>query len=127
MRAAAMTDPRRTRRGPRVTATAFAAVALFLSLLVLLAWQVRSGRDPALGAAQRPALVAQAPPRRVLVRKIVRRVIDEKVVETDDGPVVVARLPSTGVVVSSAPAIVSSAAPPAPAAAPAAPVVTRSS
>jgi hypothetical protein len=115
---------------PRASATVLATMALFLALLVLLAWQVRAGRDPALGAArQRPALAAQARPRRVLVKKIVRRVIDEKVVETDDGPVVVAQAvpASSGAAVSSAPAVVYSAPAPAPAPAPAAPVVTKSS
>jgi hypothetical protein len=125
-----MTEPRHQRRMPRPSVTALAAMALFLAVLVLLAWQVRAGRDPALGAArQRPALVAKARPGRVLVKKIVRRVIDEKVVETDDGPVVVAQTAPapSGTAVSSAPAVVYSAPAPAPAPAPAAPVVTKTS
>ena len=98
--------------------------ALFLTLLILLAWQVRSGHDPALGAArQQPALVAQAP-KRVLVRRVVRRVIIEKVVEPDDGGTAVALVPA-GTSVQSAPQVVYAA--PAPAPAPSAPIVTKTS
>jgi hypothetical protein len=110
---------------PRPIATIAAAVAIFVTVLVLLAWQVRSGRDPALGAAK-TARVAPAP-RRVLVKKVVRRVIVTKVVQTDDGPVLVASTApapaSSGTTVQSAPAVVYSA----PAPAPAAPVVTKTS
>ena len=117
-----MTERRSIRRGPRPLVTLAAGVAVFLSVLALLAWQVRSGRDPALGAArQQPALVAQAP-QRVLVRKVVRRVIQEKVVESDDGP--------EAVVVRSVPTVVNAAPTPAPTAAPApapAPIVTKTS
>ena len=113
---------------PRPVATLAAGVAVFVAVLVLLAWQVRSGRDPALGAAK-TARVAPAP-RRVLVKKVVRRVIVTKVVQTDDGPVLVASTApapaaSSGTTVQSAPAVVYSA--PAPAPAPAAPVVTKTS
>jgi hypothetical protein len=113
---------------PRPIATITAAVAVFVAVLALLAWQVRSGRDPALGAAKQTARVAPAP-RRVLVKKVVRRVIVTKVVQTDDGPVLVASTApapaSSGTTVQSAPAVVYSA--PAPAPAPAAPVVTKTS
>jgi hypothetical protein len=122
-----MTERSVRRRAPRPTATLAAGLALFAAVLVLLAWQVRSGRDPALGAGRQPVRVAQAPPRRVLVRKIVRRVIDEKVIEREDAPAAAAA-PATPasptVAVSSAPAVVYAS--PAPAPAPA-PVVTRSS
>jgi hypothetical protein len=114
---------------PRPIATITAAVAVFVAVLVLLAWQVRSGRDPALGAAKQTARVAPTP-RRVLVKKVVRRVIVTKVVQTDDGPVLVASTApapaaaSSGTTVQSAPAVAYSA--PAPAPAPA-PVVTKTS
>ena len=103
-------------------------IALFLSVLVLLAWQVRSGRDPALGAArQQPALVAQAP-QRVLVRRVVRRVIDEKVIERDDaGEAVTVAAPASSPAVSAAPPVVYAAPAPAPAPAPSAPIVTKTS
>lgn len=111
---------------PRPIATIVAAVATFAAVLALLAWQVRSGRDPALGAGK--AVQVAAAPRRVLVRKIVRRIIVTQVVQTDDGPqLVTASVPvrSSGSVVQSAPSVSYSA--PAPAAAPAAPVVTKTS
>ena len=126
-----MTERRPTPRAPRPMAMVAGTVALFLTLLILLVWQVRSGRDPALGAArQQQTLVAQAP-QRVLVRKLVRRVIDEKVVEPDDegsGTAVVAAAPAS-TASSSAPTVVyaAPAAAPAPAPAPAAPVVTKTS
>jgi hypothetical protein len=109
---------------PRPITMAASALALFQSVLLLLTWQVRSGRDPALGVGhQQPALVAQAP-QRVLVRKVVRRVIDEKVVERDDAPETVAVAPgSTTTVRSATPAVVYAA----PAPAPAAPIVTKTS
>ena len=112
---------------PRPAATLAAGVAVFVAVLVLLAWQVRSGRDPALGAAKQAARVAPAP-RRVLVKKIVRRVIVTKVIHTDDGPVLVASTApaptSSGSVSYSPPAVSYSAPAPAPAAAP---VVTKTS
>jgi hypothetical protein len=121
MRAAAMTRP-------RPAATLIASIAVFVAVLVLLAWQVRAGRDPALGTVRQTARVAPAP-RRVLVKKVVRRVIVTKVIHTDDGPVLVASTApaptSSGSVSYSAPAVSYSA--PAPAPAPAAPVVTKSS
>jgi len=111
---------------PRPIATMIAATAVFVAVLVLLAWQVRAGRDPALGTVRQTARVAPAP-RRVLVKKIVRRVIVTKVVQTDDGPVLVASTApapsSSGSVSYSAPAVSYSA----PAPAPAAPVVTKTS
>src|SRR4051794_9246553 len=127
-RAAAMTDARKPRRGPHPGWTLGGAAALFATILTLLVWQVRTGHDPALGAPRAAAVVAQAPPQRVLVKRIVRRVIDEKVVEqeADDGGPVVAASPvaASGPIVSS----YTAAPPPAPAPAPApAPIVTRSS
>lgn len=118
-----MTDVRRPRHGPHPGWTLGGALALFAAVLTLLVWQVRTGHDPALGAP-RPALVAQAPPQRVLVKRIVRRVIDEKVVEhdDDDGGIVLA---PAAPAVSSTP-VVSGYSAPAPAPAPA-PIVTRSS
>ena len=111
---------------PRPIATMIAATAVFVAVLVLLAVLVRAGRDPALGTVRQTARVAPAP-RRVLVKKIVRRVIVTKVVQTDDGPVLVASTApapsSSGSVSYSAPAVSYSA----PAPAPAAPVVTKTS
>jgi hypothetical protein len=73
-----MTEARRTpRRGPGTFTVATASLAAFLILLTFLAWQLRAGRDSALGAA-RPA--QQAPGKRILVRRIIRRVVVERVV-----------------------------------------------
>lgn len=38
------------RRGPSLTAVVTAAVCTFLIVLIFLAWQLRAGMDPALGA-----------------------------------------------------------------------------
>jgi hypothetical protein len=97
---------------PRPAATLIASIAVFVAVLVLLAWQVRAGRDPALGTVRQTARVAPAP-RRVLVKKVVL------VASTAPAPT------SSGSVSYSAPAVSYSA--PAPAPAPAAPVVTKSS
>ena len=135
---AATTD--RPRGGPPRAATTFvAATALFLALLVLLVWQMRAGHDPAL-SAQRPAAVAAATPRRVLIRQVHRRVIEEKVLlipAEDDAPAHAVRVYRTVPVsggsyspppASSAPAPAPApvAAAPAPAPAPA-PAVTHTS
>ena len=51
-----------------------AALAVFFAALALLAFQVRAGRDPALGPAQ-PVAQVQAKPRRVLIRRVIERVV----------------------------------------------------
>lgn len=136
-----MTEPRASRPPlavPPVRRTVTAGIAVFLAVLALLAWQVRTGRDPALArAASRPVVVTSTP-RRVLVRKVIRRIVIERVVH-DDG--VVTQQPVVATIVTHVPATsggTSSAAPsrssapaatpaPAPAPQPAAPLVTRSS
>lgn len=125
--------PRRPVGVPRARRTAVAALAVFLAVLALLSWQVRTGRDPALAHASRSVVVATAP-RGVLVRKVIRRVIVEQLVVDDDGQVtarpVVATVAGRGPVVTSrtsAPSV-AAPAPAAPAAQPApAPIVTRTS
>jgi hypothetical protein len=87
----------------RGLAVVTAAAAMFLVALILLALQVRAGRDPALGAAAQPRQV------------VVRRIIVRRVVEVDDRSAAAPR-PTT-----SAPAA------PVPAPAPAAPVTSRGS
>ena len=111
-----------TRRAPvpRARIVVTATLGLFLAVFALLVFQLRSGRDPALGA---PVVRAAAPPKRVLVRKLI---ITRVVVHLPNEAAVP---PAPATVVSprpSAPAPTYSA--PAPAAAPApAPVTTRSS
>ena len=51
-----------------------AALAAFFAALALLAFQVRAGRDPALGPAQ-PVAQVQTKPRRVLIRRVIERVV----------------------------------------------------
>jgi hypothetical protein len=115
-------------RVPRPLATFSAALALFLTVLTVLAWQVGSGNDPAIGSGQ-AAAVAQTP-KRVLVKRLVRRVVHTKVVvvppEEDDAPAAAGTSYAVAPVVRSAPAPVVSAAAPAPAPAPA-PAVTQTS
>jgi hypothetical protein len=48
------------------------AAALFCTVLIFLALQLRAGRDPALGAAQPQAAPRQLIVRRIIVRRIVK-------------------------------------------------------
>jgi hypothetical protein len=68
-RAAART-PARGPRGRGALGVLWAAAAVFLALLALLALRVAAGQDPALRAR---AAAASPPPRRVLVRRIYER------------------------------------------------------
>ena len=85
------------------------SLGLFLAIVAWLAFQMRAGADPALGAGE-PVVVQAAPaPRQVLVRRvIVTRIVDGQ----------------PGTPAAEAPA---DPAPAAPAPAPAAPLTTRSS
>jgi hypothetical protein len=75
--------PRRPRR-PGVLAVGGWSLAAFAVVLALLVAQMRVGRDPALGV--RPAAVAAAAPRRVLVRRvIVKRIVVDEVRDAEDG------------------------------------------
>jgi hypothetical protein len=109
------------RRPPAARMVITATLALFLVVFALLAFQLRNGRDPALGAGA-VAHASAPPPKRVLVRKlIVTRVIVH--LPAEDAPAQAART----VTVPAAPAAPSAPAPiPAPAAAPA-PLTTHSS
>ncbi len=61
------------------------AFATFLALLALLAFQMRSGQDPLLGAGRSAATGTAPAPRSVLIRRIVRKRIIIERVEPDDG------------------------------------------
>src|SRR4051794_5393951 len=118
-----------TRRSlPRARAVAAATIAVFLAIFALLVFQLRSGRDPALGQGTTLATAPVPPPKRILVRKtILTRVIVHLPAQEEDGaPVAAAPARAAPVVSYSAPA--PSVPAPAPAAAPApAPLTTRSS
>ena len=111
---------------PRPYAVAVASVAVFLAVFSLLVFQLRSGRDPALGQGTTPAKAPVPPPKRILVRKtiVTRVIVHLPAVEDDDPPAAVAAAPTPPTVTYSAPA----AAAPAPAPVPApAPLTTHSS
>ena len=67
-----MTEPRpRKQRKPRAVPVVLTAVAAFLVVFTLLAVQMRTGHDPALGATV--ASTKTPAPRRVLVHRVVER------------------------------------------------------
>lgn len=112
------------RRAPRARAVASMSLALFLAVFALLAFQLRSGRDPALGRPQVRAAAPAPPPKRVLVRKVIITRVVVHLPAEDDAQPVAAAAPVRVPVPSSPPAAAAppAAAPPAPAApAPAAP------
>lgn len=127
-------------RKPRLLPTALASVACFLVVFEFLAFQLRSGNDPALGAQP---IAAQAPKRpTVLNRKVVQtRVVHlppRQQVSSSAAPVptgtasavAAAPAPAPAAAPAPAPAPAPAAAPapaPAPAASPAAAPVTSSS
>src|SRR4051812_671153 len=80
--ATAMTDrPRGRKPGPG--AVLLGSAALFFVVLALLAFQMRAGRDPSLGAGSAQVAEISPAPRRVLVRRvIVTRVVKHIVDET---------------------------------------------
>jgi hypothetical protein len=85
-----------TRRSrPRARTVAAATIAVFLAVFALLVFQLRSGRDPALGQGTTLAK-APPPPKRILVRKtIVTRVIVHLPAEEEDvAPVAAAAAPA---------------------------------
>jgi hypothetical protein len=98
---------------------AAATLTLFFTIAALLVFQLRNGRDPAIGqpVAQTPARVA---PKRVLIRKvIVTRVIHDRA-----APAAPVQPPTT---TAAAPAASAPAPAPAPAPAAPAPLTTQSS
>ncbi len=89
------------------------ALGAFFAALALLAFQVRAGHDPALGPAQPVAQVQQPRPRRILIRKVIKRVVVHHPAAAE---------PPSEAAASSAPSTTSSAPAPAPA-----PLTTQSS
>ncbi len=120
--------PRRPARSQKPAVLAYAGSALgFAAVLGALSLQVASGGDPAIGAGEQ---AAAPPPKRVLVRKIVRRVIVTREAR-DPAPAAAAAAAAPAAGATAAPSTAAPAASaPAPAAAPApapAPPTTRSS
>jgi len=114
------------RPAPPARVVAGASLALFLLVFALLVFQLRSGRDPALGGAVAAVQATPPPPKRVLVRKlIITKVVVHLPREHAARPATVVSAPVVAAPVRSAPAV---ARVPAPAPAPApAPLTTRSS
>jgi hypothetical protein len=129
-----MTEPNRTprprRRKPSALPVAAGSLAAFFGLFGFMAYQLRTGHDPALGAQVASAPVA--PTKRVIVKRIERRIVVTTILPpregSDDGQTVaVQTAPSAPVVTAapSAPVVVQQSAP---AAAPApAPIQTKTS
>ena len=133
-RSTPMTEPSHTprprRRKPSALPVAAGSVAAFLGLFGFMAYQLRTGHDPALGA--QAASTPVAPAKRVVVKRIERRIVVTTILppreEGDDGQTVgIQAAPSAPVVTAapSAPVVVQQSAP-APAPAPA-PIQTRTS
>jgi hypothetical protein len=114
-----MTD---RRRKPSKYPVVAGSLAAFMALFGFLAYQVRTGHDPALS---RQAVVAPAPPtKRVVLKKIEKRIIVTRVVPPSDdgegGTVQLAAVPvqTAAPVTQSGPVVVQSSPAPAPAPAP---------
>ncbi len=130
-RAATVVVAAMTERRLHSSWTTTAAIGIFVALITLLAVQMRVGRDPALGVARKPPVpvaVAQVAPRRVLIKRVVRRVIDEVVIQ-DARPSARVSAPATDVVTAASAVVQPTYTPAAPVyVAPApAPIVTRTS
>jgi hypothetical protein len=116
-------------RPQRAAAVAYGgSAAAFAAVLGALSWQLAAGGDPAIGKGEPAA--STPPPKRVLVRRIVRRVVTTR--EPREAPAAVASSTAPAASApaappaSSAPATAPAPPPPAPAPAPA-PPTTRSS
>lgn len=112
-------------RGPRIHVVALATLALFLTVLALLVFQLRTGRDPALGATVAPTSAPAPKKKRILIRKVIitRRVVHLPAETSAPAPATRVSAPASAPA-ASAPA----PAPAAPAPAPApAPLTTQSS
>ena len=119
--------PASARRDPRFGPTILAAAATFLVLFEFLAFQLSSGRDPALGAS------VASDSKGVATRGVVhRRVIRTKVVHlprppsSQSGSPAASPTPTVNLAPAPAPAAATPSPSPAPAPAPAPPVTSSS-
>lgn len=99
-------------RLPKPSAVAAGALAAFVALVVVLAIQLKSGNDPALGPG---GANANVPKKRVLVRRIEKRVVITRVVPAEEGDDGGAAGGPSSVTTSSPPVASAPAAAPAPA------------
>jgi hypothetical protein len=122
-----MTDRPGTSRPPYAGWIVVGAASVFVAFVALLAWQVRTGRDPALGGVKKTSASLPPSSRPVLEKRVVRTVIITRVVQDDaagaGGPATATSAPVVTSSSSSAPV----ASAPAPASAAPTPVVTRTS
>jgi hypothetical protein len=113
--------PRPRRRKPSKYPVVAGSLATFMALFGFMAYQLRTGHDPALS---RQALAASAPPtKRVVLRRIEDRIIVTRVIPPSDdgeGGAVQLAVPAqaSAPATQSAPVIVRSSPAPAPAPAP---------
>ena len=100
--------PRRPGHGGTAALTWLAALTVFAVVLIVLAWRMLGGNDPALGAGQSEQ-GAVTPAARVIVRRVIRR----RIVITTDAPAGTGPVPAVGGATTGGSAPVSvSAAPP---------------
>jgi hypothetical protein len=115
--------PRRERiRKPGPLPVIAGSIGLFFAVTALLAFQLRRGADPALGAPEPQALAAAPVPRTILVRRVVvTRIVEHRPRRAAGAPAV------EGASTDAAPATTTPAPRPAPSAPAPAPLTTRSS
>ena len=115
---------------PAAVPVAWAAAAAFLAVFAGLAFQMRQGRDPVLRAGHDGASAVVAP-RRVLIRRVVKRRVIVRVIPAEPGaggaPTGTSTPLASVPVVTSSPTTVAAAPAPAPAPAPPPAPVTRTS
>ena len=121
-RPAPTVPPRRPGHGGVPALTWLAALTVFAVVLIVLAWRMLGGDDPALGAGQTEQTAA-APAKHVIVRRIIRR----RIVVTTDVPAASGPVATSGGARTGGSRRVAVSAAPAPAASPAPAPVTRSS
>jgi hypothetical protein len=115
------------KRSQRAAVLAYAGSAIgFAAVLGALSWQVAAGSDPAIGAGEQAA----PPPKRVLVKRVVRRVIVTREAPEPVAPAAATApqsAPVPAAATAPAPQSAPAAAAPAPAPAPAPPPTTSAS
>ena len=120
------------RRKPSKYPVVAGSLAAFMALFGFMAYQLRTGHDPALSRSTQPPAAPAPPAKRLVIKKIEDRVIVTRVIPPSDdgegGGVQLAAVPAQAgaPVTQSAPVVVQSAPAPVPVPAPA-PLVTSAS